>query len=252
MAERKKIVHALDTPYSAVEWPHINQEDQDAILELLCHLLAPLGNYRRTFITPSKGKRKRSAHKKDAPAAPVPPAPELASYVDVGLSQISRNLQAMASSKSQPKPSSEVREEDKDNAMSIDAPAHAVDNSNDGIKPYTIVFVPRGGQSPAFNSHFPQMVALAARSQPAETAVRLVGFSKACEDRLSAVLGIPRVSSIAICEGAPQAKGLVDYVREKVPPVDVAWLKEARRGEFLETKIDAIVTKIGTKKQRTS
>jgi len=158
----------------------------------------------------------------------------------------------MASSKSQPKPSSEVREEDKDNAMSIDAPAHAVDNSNDGIKPYTIVFVPRGGQSPAFNSHFPQMVALAARSQPAETAVRLVGFSKACEDRLSAALGIPRVSSIAICEGAPQAKGLVDYVREKVPPVDVAWLKEARRGEFLETKIDAIVTKIGTKKQRTS
>jgi len=56
--ERKRIVHTLDTPYSAVEWsesllilpssnmrtrmltnkgrPQISQDDQDAILELLC------------------------------------------------------------------------------------------------------------------------------------------------------------------------------------------------------------------------
>jgi hypothetical protein len=56
--ERKKIVHTLDTPFSTVKWsaglrtpgwnvrahsllthtfrPQIPQEDQDAILELLC------------------------------------------------------------------------------------------------------------------------------------------------------------------------------------------------------------------------
>jgi ribonuclease P/MRP protein subunit POP3 len=96
------------------------------------------------------------------------------------------------------------------------------------------------------------MVATAAQSQPAYRAVRLVGFSKACEDRLSAALGIPRVSSIGLREDAPQAKGLVDFVRERVPPIEVAWLKEAQSAKFLETKIDAVPTKIGNKKPRLS
>lgn len=96
------------------------------------------------------------------------------------------------------------------------------------------------------------MVALAAQSQPPDRAVRLVGLSKACEDRLSAALGIPRVSSIGLREDAPQAKGLVEYVREHVAPVEIVWLREVQAGRFLETKIDAVQTKIGLKKQRTS
>jgi ribonuclease P/MRP protein subunit POP3 len=120
-------------------------------------------------------------------------------------------------------------------------------------KPYSVVFVARSGQSSAFHCHFPQMVALAAQSQPADRAVRLVGFSKACEDRLSAALGIPRASSIGLREDAPQAKGLVDFVREHVAPVEVAWLgKEAPSGKFLETRIDAVPTKVGVKKPRLS
>ncbi|KAK0737001.1 hypothetical protein B0T21DRAFT_347414 [Apiosordaria backusii] len=245
--ERKRIVHTLDTPYSAVEWygvsspifsqglyahrghhrPQISQKDQDVILELLCHLLSPLGTHRRLFVTPSKGKRDRKRKRAQDEAAPggsatgaasdpVPPTPELAGYVDVGLSHISRALQGMSS---------------KD------------------MKPYSVVFVARSGQSSAFHCHFPQMVALASQSQPPEKAVRLVGISKACEDKLSAALGIPRVSSIAIREDAPQAKGLVDFVREHVKPVEVAWLKEARAGKYLDTKIDAIPTKIGVKKK---
>ncbi|KAL2259797.1 hypothetical protein VTK26DRAFT_6390 [Humicola hyalothermophila] len=248
--ERKRIVHTLDTPYSAVTWPQINQEDQDAILELLCDLLAPIGTHRRSFIVPSKGKRKRRSPTKTAggaatiaapvpPAPPAPPAPELAAFVDVGLSQISRGLQTMSS-------------KDGRKAPPGDATTQQSKPINPKDKPYSVVFVARSGQSSAFHCHFPQMVALAARSQPTETALRLVGLSKACEERLSAALGIPRVSSIGLREDAPHAKGLVDFVRERVAPIQVAWLEEARSAKFLETKIDAVPTRIGTKKIRLS
>ncbi|EAQ90985.1 hypothetical protein CHGG_02920 [Chaetomium globosum CBS 148.51] len=226
--ERKRVVHTLDTPYSAVE----------------CFYASV---HRKSFIPPSKGKRKRAkkAGSLENPEgtsriSDLPPTPELSAYVDVGLSQISRELQAMSS-------------QDKRNLTSETAPSglggeeHKID-----ARPYAVVFVARSGQPSTFHSHFPQMVALAAQSQPADKAVRLVGFSKACEDRLSAALGIPRVSSIGLREDAPQAKGLVDFVRHHVARIEVAWLQEARAGKFLETKIDAVPTKIGVKKLRLS
>jgi len=127
--------------------------------------------------------------------------------------------------------------------------------------PYTVIFVARAGQSSAFHSHFPQMVALAAAAAAAadnnDEAVRLVGLSsKACEDRLSAALGIPRASSIALRGGGPpppQAKGLVDFVRARVAPVEAEWLREERRGgKFLETRIAAVPTRVGAKKVKSS
>lgn len=126
--------------------------------------------------------------------------------------------------------------------------------------PYTVIFVARAGQSSAFHAHFPQMVALAAAAAAAadnnDEAVRLVGLSaKACEDRLSAALGIPRASSIALRGGGPppQAKGLVDFVRERVAPVEAEWLREERGGgKFLETRIAAVPTRVGAKKVKSS
>ncbi|AEO69259.1 uncharacterized protein THITE_2119448 [Thermothielavioides terrestris NRRL 8126] len=212
-------------------------------------LLAPLGAHRRSFIPASKGKRKRSKRAQNretpaaaAPANPAPPVPELSAYVDVGLAKISRTLQAMSPSRDEPgllqQEGSSAKQEE---------PTSRPDD-----RPYSVVFAARSGRSSAFHCHFPQMVALAARSQKADDAVRLVGLSKACEDRLSAALGIPRVSSIALREGAPQAKGLVDFVREHVAPVKVPWLEEAQAAQFLETRIDPVPTKIGSKKPRLS
>lgn len=223
-------------------------------------LLAPLGAHRRAFITPSKGKRRRARQKKskapdsEAPAAesPFPPVPELAAYVDVGLSKISRTLQLMAGQDAGPA---------EPTAAATTTTTTPQGEAAGSAAPYSVVFVARGGQSSAFHSHFPQMVGLAARSQtqtqtpPGDRAVRLVSFSsRACEERLSAALGLPRVSSIALREGAPgpQAEGLVGFVRERVAPVRVAWLDEARSAEFLGTKIDAVPTRVGTKKPRLS
>lgn len=96
------------------------------------------------------------------------------------------------------------------------------------------------------------MVAVASKSQSKEEKIRLVGFSKSCEERLATALGIPRVSSVALRADAPQAKGLVDFVREHVAPIEVAWLQEAGSGKFLETNIEAVPTKIGSKKTKSS
>ncbi|KAK0623401.1 hypothetical protein B0T14DRAFT_425810 [Immersiella caudata] len=218
--EKKKLVHVMDTPYSAAPWPQITTDDQDAILELLCHLLAPIGAHRSAHLNPSKGRRSKKARQGNShnEASPeTPPAPEIMTRVDVGLANISRNLQSTPSTEN---------------------------------PPYSVVFVARSGQSSSFHCHFPQMVAVASNSTPSSPAIRLVGFSKACEERLSAALGIPRVSSIGLREGAPQARGLIDYAREHVEPIDVAWLEQARTARYQETKINPVPTKIGTAKEK--
>ncbi|KAK3692277.1 hypothetical protein B0T22DRAFT_531791 [Podospora appendiculata] len=246
--DRNKVVHRLETPFSTVEWPQISQDDQDLILSLLCSLLAPLGSHRKSNNPSSKGRRKRSRNGAlleaagEAPALPAVPVPELAAFVDVGLANISRNLQARSSKTGGP---DSVPEEGDGAPKSAKAAAEAAK------PPYSIVFVARSGQSSAFHSHFPQMVAVASESLPSDKGIMLVGFSKPCEERLSAALGIPRVSSIALREGAPHSKGLVDFVRANVSPIDVAWIKEARAGGFLETQIEAVKTAVGSKKATT-
>lgn len=238
--DRKRLVHQLDTPYSTVEWPHIQQDDQDSILELLCNLLSPLGEYRRTYGSQSKGKRSKAKRKGqeqlgEAPAAEAlkPPPPELGRYVDVGLASITRGLQQAAAHGNPARAKTRGGK-------------GATGGGGAGIVPYTVVFVARSGQSSAFHCHFPQMVAVASESSPA----RLVGFSKACEDRLSECLGIPRASSVALRADAPQSQALLDFVRQKVAPVEIPWLREAATAGYQETKINTIEAPIGRKRQR--
>jgi len=189
-----------------------------------------LGEYRRNHITPSRGKRSRAAQKEkpggETAHPEKPPVPELSASVDVGLANVTRALE-----KSGTASGGEVGDED---------------------VVYSAVFVVRSGHPPAFSSHFPQMVAAASQRRPGRDAVRLVGFSKSCEERLGACIGIPRVSTVGLREGAPQSRALVDFIRARVPPVEVAWLDEAKDGKHLPTKINSAETTIGAKKQRKS
>ncbi|KAL8295118.1 hypothetical protein RB597_008442 [Gaeumannomyces tritici] len=237
--DRKRLLHQLDTPYSTVEWPHIQQDDQDSILELLCNLLSPLGEYRRRYGSQSKGKRSKAKRKEqgqleEAPAAEAvkPPPPELGIYVDVGLASITRGLQQAAA------------DGGPDGAKTRGG--KAAGGGDAGTVPYAVVLVARSGQSSAFHCHFPQMVAVASTSSP----VRLVGFSKACEDRLSECLGIPRASSVALRAGAPQSQALLDFVGQKVAPVEIPWLREAAAAGYQETKINTTEAPVGRKRQR--
>ncbi|KAJ4162525.1 RNase P and RNase MRP subunit [Fusarium falciforme] len=228
---RKRVVHQLDTPFSTVSWPAVSPEDQDTILELLCDLLSPLGQYRQTHVKRSKGKRTARKEKDDKKAGgtteelPVPPIPEIDASIDVGLNSITRNLQALSQS---------------DAEAAQDKPE----------RQYLMIFVARGNQASTFNCHFPQMVAAASKSLPSTDKIRLVGFSNPCSERLSACLGVPRVSSIAIAKNAPGAGALQEFVLKSVPPAEAAWLDASRDAQHLTTKINAIETTVGPKRPR--
>ena len=94
------------------------------------------------------------------------------------------------------------------------------------------------------------MVAAASRAHPEQVPTLLVGLSKACEDRLSQSLGIPRVSCIGLHGDAPNSKPLVDFAREHVPVSDIRWLDEAGLPEYRAAKINSVETFVGAKKQR--
>ncbi|EFX00231.1 hypothetical protein CMQ_7233 [Grosmannia clavigera kw1407] len=183
----------------------------------------------------------------------VPPLPELAAFVDIGLTKITRVLAENAC------PSLQT---DKDGGHA----AQSASTQPPELSPYSIIFVARSGHPSVFYSHFPQMVAVASHSRKRTSTdsldacvgspssimdpIRLVGFSHGCEDRLSACLGIPHVSSIALRAGATQSQGLVDFVRGRVPPVEIQWLQEARAGDYRKTHIHMAEVTVGPKKKK--
>lgn len=166
-----------------------------------------------------------------------PPPPELARHVDIGLNAITKKLKSRYAATSAPEMTSESISED-NIASSTAGQAHAV------------VFVARGDQSSVFNCHFPKMVAAASKGMGEQEKIRLVGFSRPTMDRLSQCIGIPRVSSIGIARNAPGAKGLFDMVTEAVKPVEAPWLDTGNDPVYLPTKINAIETTIGPKRQK--
>ncbi|KAK6842365.1 hypothetical protein PG987_003225 [Apiospora arundinis] len=207
--EKKKLLYQLDTPYSAVSWPEISAEDQDAILELLCNFLSPLGSFRRQHAQPSQGKRIKKRKRREAGSAdsgPITP----------------RHLQS-------------------DNMSILKASAQSHD-TEELYSRYSVVFVARSGQPSGINSHLPQMVAASSGLHPLQSPIRLVGFSKSCEQRLAAALGIPRVSCIGVMEDAPNSKALTDFIHKRVPAIDVSWMKEVVSSGYKDTKIKTIET----------
>lgn len=150
----------------------------------------------------------------------MPPRTELAAKVDVGLGSITRTLEELCRANegksAQPGPTSKPH------------------------KFYSMVFVARGNQSSAFNCHFPRMIGAASRLCPHDEAVRLVGFSKPCSDRLCSSLALARVSSVAIARDAPGAEALWKFVQKTVPPVDVSWMDETHDGRYQPTRIQTV------------
>ncbi|KIH92970.1 hypothetical protein SPBR_03219 [Sporothrix brasiliensis 5110] len=187
------------------------------------------------------------------PKGDVPPFPELVRFVDVGLVSITREL-AKNATPGAPVPITNVDPKATPSIPSTSPSSSTPSSPSQSPTPYTAVFIVRSGHPSAFYSHFPQMVAVAsqqgAASVPPSPPIRLVGFSRAVEDRLSASLGIPRVSSIALREGAPQSQGLLSFLEETVPAVDVRWLKEAQAGQYRETQIRMTEVSVGPKRKK--
>ncbi|KAE9367875.1 hypothetical protein N431DRAFT_348823 [Stipitochalara longipes BDJ] len=102
MDRKPKTIFQLETPFTNTQWPETSPQNQDTILELLCSLLSPIGQYRATNTTPSKGKRSKKRKRKEdkskgeAPDLSRPPPPEISSYVVVGLNSITRSLESLS------------------------------------------------------------------------------------------------------------------------------------------------------------
>ncbi|TVY73210.1 Ribonucleases P/MRP protein subunit pop3 [Lachnellula suecica] len=238
MERKTKSAFQLDTPFTSVTWPSIPATQASTILELLLHLLTPLGHHRTHHTTPSKGKRALKRKRKSAPTepVPVPSVPEISSFVVVGLNSITRHLEL--SSKAT-KPGTKSEEKDRN-------PGTVSETDENGEKPAKLaaIFTPPHSTLPAIlHTHLPHLIATS--SHP----TRLIPLPLGADTRIAAALGLPRVSFIGLLEGAPWAGVLLGLVRE-VDVVAVPWLSEAKKGEYLGVKINAIETVVGVAKEK--
>ncbi|TLD20926.1 putative RNA-processing protein [Venturia nashicola] len=262
-----KPVIKVDSSFTAAKWPTIDSAHQDIILKLLCSLLEPIGHHKTTYITPSKGKRskkrkrveeqKNNEEKINNEENPIPSPPSISKHITLGYNSTFRHLQetikpsrhriggkdatlkTQSSEKNYTRKAETAKEgnqgPDSDTASQSEEakPSKLAENLH-----LSTIFLT--AQSPSTHLPYtplPLLTALSSKNHPALAPTRLIPLSTGSEAKLCSALGIPRVGIIGVFEDAPGAKGLVDYVRENVEVVDVPWVKEAGKGEWLGTKI---------------
>ncbi|KAI4135135.1 MAG: hypothetical protein LQ347_000923 [Umbilicaria vellea] len=152
-----------------------------------------------------------------APALQKPPMPEVASHLTIGFNSTNRQLEE------------EAQRPDQGDVLIVSRRLAAV-------------FVPRSDQASILASHVPLLVHRASLARPALPATRLVNLSKGAEARLCAALHLPRVTFVGLFEDAPNATPLIDFVRERVAPIEVPWLKAVSLGLYMPVEIKAIET----------
>lgn len=207
----------------------------------LSSILSPIGAYRSNHITPSKGKRSKKRKRRDSKSGNdkssevPPPPPEISPYIITGLNSIHRILEE----------SSEKGLATKENPNNLDP-----ETRPQPLQHFSVIFVARSNQPPILNSHLPQIIATASKAYPTKPSTRLVQLPKGSETRIAAALGLPRVSFLGLRDDAPNCKALVDLIRECVEEIEVPWLDEVKKAEYLETKINSIQTSIGAVKSK--
>ncbi|KAF2456609.1 hypothetical protein BDY21DRAFT_347692 [Lineolata rhizophorae] len=209
-------VFKVDSPFVGPSWPHVSLADQHVTLNMLCSLLAPIGQYRKNRVVPSKGKRARKRKKRieaaqdPAASASIPASrPHIESPVEIGLNSVSRRLELLAA---QRRPSDES-------------------NNHLSDRHIAVVFLPKSKNDMIY-SHLPLLSRTASLGRPDNFVTRLVPLSPMAEDKLSAALNLPRVGVVGVLEDAPQAGPLIEFVRAHVAAVEVPWLKDVADGSY--------------------
>ncbi|KAL1796629.1 hypothetical protein ACET3X_005169 [Alternaria dauci] len=247
-----KPVFKTSSPFTETKWPEVSREDEQVILELLCNLITPLGDHRRTHIHPSKGKKRKRNTKQGgddpATAEAVPTVPEIGKHLLIGLNSVTRHLEALAA-KNAPSTAPVVDQKSTKDPVQLNIPMKAENGAEkketpeehpeEAIKPLSMVILthPKPSLSPA-HAHLPTLVHLATLSPPlatpkSSTAVtRLIPVQTSAESRLASSLHIPRVGALAIYEGAPGTATLEQYVREHIASTECKWIDEAMSAEW--------------------
>ncbi|KAL7275753.1 RNase P and RNase MRP subunit [Rhizina undulata] len=247
--KRRKLVFSLDSPYSTVEWPPISRNDQETILELLCSLISPIGQH-RTLLTPSKGKRSRKRKRAAAEVEKIiegdlPSAPEIASYVTLGLNATTARLEALASLSA---PNTLATFEQTSNTTSLPKWASVRTGTSNG--PLRAVFVCRSDSQPSqLHAHIPLLCGIASRStgkgdgeeaQQTKKPVRLIQLPKGSDARLSAALGISRTGFLGLMDEAPGSRALLDFIEKSVGEITIPWLSQTEGASYHPTIIKTL------------
>ncbi|KAI9762242.1 MAG: hypothetical protein M4579_000566 [Chaenotheca gracillima] len=214
----------------------------------------PIGRYRATHITLSKGKRARKLNKKsntignDTPtsissvvAAEVGPEedskPEIMASVVIGVNNTTRDLEALAG-----RASSSLKTPGMSPKIERDSHSTKTEDKIESSQPLAAIFVPRSSQPTPLNSHFPLLVHAASQAVPKDSQIRLVSLPKGADVRLSKTLGLPRVGCVGLKSNAPGGQGLIDFVRRCVPEIEIPWMSPQKLGEYLPVNIQATQT----------
>ena len=96
------------------------------------------------------------------------------------------------------------------------------------------------------------MVGVASHKLPEDKQIRLVGLSKSSSERLSACLGLARVSSVAIRNSAPGVDALLSLAHSVVPKIDIPWLSEDLHINYEKTVVVSKEVAIGVKRPKYS
>lgn len=171
---------------------------------------------------------------------PIPPAPTITSSLVIGYNSTVRCLETGARKNVPP------------TIAHMDDGLHG-DNLRKGsveAEPLVAVFVARSELSPVMVSHLPLLIATASLNRHSEAAIRLITLPKGADATLSTALHLPRVGVIGLRGDTPNIAPLIAYVRDTVSPVEVPWLHDLQIGQYLPTKIKAIVTATTVKEKR--
>ncbi|KAF2025394.1 hypothetical protein EK21DRAFT_116871 [Setomelanomma holmii] len=254
-AKNSKPIFKTSSPFTETKWLEIPPNDQDIILDLVCNLIAPLGDHRRTHVHPSKGKKRKRKNKENqngpftgpnkqdqnAPETDSPPAPEISKHILIGINSITRHLEAFAA-KTAPTSMPVTALKDQQHHDASKDEQNQTTTGKAGPRPLSILILthPKPSLSLA-HAHLPTLLHLSTLRPPdsnpsststPDTRTRLISLPTSSDARLASSLHIPRVGALAIFANAPGAKALEEFVRDKVGVTECVWVDEAMRAEW--------------------
>ncbi|KAF2015203.1 hypothetical protein BU24DRAFT_173248 [Aaosphaeria arxii CBS 175.79] len=269
-----KPIYRTENPFTKTSVPAIGQKHQDAILDILCGLLEPLGQHRQTHHNPSKGKKRklggkqssvsavnRGSFKMDTSAAvddaTPPPAPQLSNHVLIGLNTVTRHLTALAQKQIPSQmPLDKSQDDHRSDLQILNVTRHAENDGDpeknhvemrsdeegaappkDHYAPLPVVIIPHPTPSASLaHAHLPTLIYISSLDTAQPT--RLVCLPSSAETRLASALHIPRLGALAIKKDAPGAGPLIQYIREHVERVECPWIGEGLRAEWQGVKTE--------------
>lgn len=188
----------------------------------------------------SKGKRSKKRKRREQalakatttsiPELEKPSPPDLSSYVSVGVASITRALEATCE------------------ATSLHDVGRCDGETTQTTSRISTVFVSMASKNSVLAAHFPRLVAAASRSG-SENPIKLVLLPRVAEEKLCAAMGINRAGFVAVHEGAPHGGQLLEYVHANVADIEVPWIDQANKKQYLPLKVISTKASVGLSKK---